>query len=173
MSEPAITLWSDNEYFSPYVLSAYVALHEKALPFTLKTVDLASGAQHSAGWPGFRLTQRVPSLEIDGFVLSESSAITEYLDERFAPPEWERLYPHDRENRARARQVQAWLRSDLLPIREARSTDVVFAGAKKKRRSAKQARRAPISCLPSRVNCWHTASRTCLANGALPMSISL
>lgn len=131
MSEPAITLWSDNEYFSPYVLSAYVALHEKALPFTLKTVDLASGAQHGAGWPGFRLTQRVPSLEIDGFVLSESSAITEYLDERFAPPEWERLYPHDRENRARARQVQAWLRSDLLPIREARSTDVVFAGTKK------------------------------------------
>lgn len=48
-----------------------------------------------------------------------------------APPEWERLYPHDMQKRARARQVQAWLRSDLLPIREERSTTVVFAGEKK------------------------------------------
>jgi glutathione S-transferase len=30
--------------------------------------------------------------------------------------------------RARARQVQAWLRSDLLPIRVERSTEVVFYG---------------------------------------------
>lgn len=136
MSEPAITLWSDADYFSPYVLSAYVALHEKGLPFTLKTVDLDSGAQYSASWPGFHLTQRVPALEIDGFTLSESSAIAEYLDERFAPPEWERLYPHDMNNRARARQIQAWLRSDFLPIREERSTTVVFAGAKKSPLSA-------------------------------------
>ena len=48
-----------------------------------------------------------------------------------ALPEWERLYPHDLQKRARALQVQAWLRSDLMPIREERSTDVVFAAAKK------------------------------------------
>ncbi|ANR80701.1 glutathione S-transferase [Kosakonia sacchari] len=131
MSEPAITLWSDAEYFSPYVLSAYVALHEKGLPFTLKTVDLDSGAQRAPDWPGFSLTQRVPVLEIEGFELSESTAIDEYLEERFAPPEWERIYPLDLQKRARARQIQAWLRSDLMPIREERSTTVVFAGAKK------------------------------------------
>ncbi|MFK9879417.1 glutathione transferase, partial [Klebsiella pneumoniae] len=73
---------------------------------------------------------RVPLLEVDDFALSESSAITEYLDERFAPPEWERIYPHDLQKRARARQIQAWLRSDLMPIREERSTAVVFDGAK-------------------------------------------
>ncbi|MBZ4236647.1 hypothetical protein LAM40_24460, partial [Mycobacterium tuberculosis] len=67
---------------------------------------------------------------VDDFALSESSAITEYLDERFAPPEWERIYPHDLQKRARARQIQAWLRSDLMPIREERSTAVVFDGAK-------------------------------------------
>lgn len=43
MSKPAITLWSDANFFSPYVLSVYVALQEKGLPFTLKTVDLNSG----------------------------------------------------------------------------------------------------------------------------------
>lgn len=131
MSEPAITLWSDSDFFSPYVMAVYVALHEKGLPFSLKTVDLDSGQHHQVGWPGFSLTRRVPALDIDGFELSESSAITEYLEERFAPPEYERIYPHDLQKRARARQIQAWIRSDLLPIREERGTDVIFAGSKK------------------------------------------
>lgn len=131
MGEPAITLWSDADFFSPYVMSVYVTLHEKGLPFTLKTVDLNSGEHLHPEWKGYRLSRRVPLLEIDGFEMTESSAISEYLEERFAPPEWERVYPHDIQKRARARQIQAWLRSDLMPIREERSTDVIFAGAKK------------------------------------------
>ena len=131
MSQPVITLWSDSDFFSPYVMSVYVALKEKGLSFTLKTVNLNLGEQLKPGWKGYTATRRVPLLDVDGFELSESSAITEYLDERFAPPEWERLYPHDIQKRARARQVQAWLRSDLMPIREERSTAVVFAGEKK------------------------------------------
>ena len=59
--------------------------------------------------------------------LSESSAITEYLEERFPAPDYERLYPHDREKRARARELQA-LRSDFLPLRQQRPTEVLFAG---------------------------------------------
>lgn len=131
MSQPVITLWSDSDFFSPYVMSVYIALKEKGLPFTLKTVNLGVGEHLKPGWKGYNATRRVPLLDVDGFELSESSAITEYLDERFAPPEWERLYPHDLKKRARARQVQAWLRSDLMPIREERSTEVVFGGVKK------------------------------------------
>ncbi len=136
MNQPVITLWSDADFFSPYVMSVFVALQEKSLPFTLKTVNLDSGEHLQPVWKGYSATRRVPLLEVDNFSLSESSAITEYLDERFAPPEWERLYPHDLQKRARARQVQAWLRSDLMPIREERSTDVVFGGAKKPALSA-------------------------------------
>ena len=55
--------------------------------------------------------------------MSESSAITEYLDETFPGAA---LYPADPKAKAQARQIQAWLRSDLLPIRQERSTDVVF-----------------------------------------------
>lgn len=88
MSQPVITLWSDADFFSPYVMSVYVALQEKSLPFTLKTVDLNRGEHLQAGWTGYAATRRVPLLEVDDFALSESSAITEYLDERFAPPEW-------------------------------------------------------------------------------------
>ncbi|AST80777.1 TPA: glutathione transferase [Citrobacter freundii] len=131
MSKPNITLWSDANFFSPYVLSVYVALQEKGLPFSLKTVDLDNGEHLQPGWQGYALTRRVPLLEIDGFELSESSAIAEYLEDSFAPPTWERIYPHDLQKRARARQIQAWLRSDLMPIREERPTDVVFGGVKK------------------------------------------
>lgn len=131
MSQPTITLWSDSNFFSPYVMSVYVALKEKGLSFTLQTIDLNSGQNLQPGWKGYDLTRRVPVLAVDDFLLSESSAIDEYLEDRFAPPTWERIYPHDLEKRARARQIQAWLRSDLMPIREERSTDVVFAGAKK------------------------------------------
>ena len=131
MSRPVITLWSDANFFSPYVMSVYVALQEKGLAFSLKTLDLNKGEHLQSEWKGYGLTRRVPLLEIEQFELTESSAITEYLDERFAPPEWERLYPHDIEKRARARQIQAWLRSDLMPIREERSTDVIFGGVKK------------------------------------------
>ncbi|MEN3934365.1 glutathione transferase [Enterobacter hormaechei] len=131
MSQPVITLWSDANFFSPYVMSVYVALAEKGLTFSLKTVDLDSGEHLKPQWQGYALTRRVPVLEIDGFELSESSAIDEYLEDRFAAPEWERIYPHDLQKRARARQIQAWLRSDLVPIRTERSTDVVFAGVKK------------------------------------------
>lgn len=67
------------QFFSPYVLSVYVALQEKGLPFTLKTVDLNSGEHLQPSWQGYALTRRVPVLEIDGFELSESSAITEFL----------------------------------------------------------------------------------------------
>ncbi len=82
-------------FFSPYVLSVYVALQEKGLPFTLKTVDLNNGEHLQPSWQGYALTRRVPVLEIDGFELSESSAITEFLEDSFAPPQWERIYPHD------------------------------------------------------------------------------
>lgn len=131
MSQPAITLWSDSHYFSPYVFSVYVALKEKGLAFTLQTIDLDSGKNLLPGWEGYDLTRRVPVLDIEGFRLSESSAIDEYLEEAFAPPVWARLYPHDIKHRAQARQIQAWLRSDLAALREERPTSVVFGAEKK------------------------------------------
>jgi len=131
MSQPAITLWSDSRFFSPYVFSVFVALKEKGLAFTLQTIDLDSGKNLLPGWEGYDLTRRVPVLECEGFRLSESSAIDEYLEEAFAPPVWARLYPHDINKRGLARQIQAWLRSDLGDIREERPTSVVFGGEKK------------------------------------------
>lgn len=130
MDRSEITLWGDENAFSPYVLSAYVALMEKGLTFTFKRLSLAHDEHLSPTWNGYSSTRRVPLLEVDNVALSESSAIAEYLEERFAPPVFARLYPHELEARARARQVQAWLRSDLLALRSERPTEVVFAGEK-------------------------------------------
>jgi glutathione S-transferase len=121
--ENHLRLYADAQFASPYAMSVFVALHEKRLPFDLSTVDLGSDANHEASYAAKSLTQRVPTLMQGDFALSESSAITEYLDETF--PET-RVYPQDRYLRARARQVQAWLRSDLMPIRQERSTEIVF-----------------------------------------------
>ncbi len=112
-------LYVDAQYTSPYALSVFVALREKGVEFDLE--------QQAQGYAGLSLTQRVPTLEQEGFALSESSAITEYLDELYpqAP-----LYPQDARQRARARQVQAWLRSDLQALRQERSTLVIFYGQK-------------------------------------------
>lgn len=125
MTEPLI-LHVDHRYLSPYAMSAYVALVEKGLDFELRTVDLDAGANRAPAYAAASLTARVPSLAHGDFVLSESSAITEYIADAF--PEGTPLYPRDLRQRARARQIQAWLRSDLLPIRAERSTEVVFLG---------------------------------------------
>lgn len=60
MSKPAITLWSDAHFFSPYVLSAWVALQEKGLSFHIKTIDLDSGEHLQPTWQGYGQTRRVP-----------------------------------------------------------------------------------------------------------------
>lgn len=114
----------DANHYSPYAMSAYVALVEKGVAFDLVHVDLAAGANRAAGYAALSATRRVPTLVHDGFALSESSAIDEYVDEAFDGPP---LYPRTPRDRARARQVQAWLRSDLMPIRAERSTEFVFA----------------------------------------------
>lgn len=122
-----IKLLVDTQYASPYALSAYVALREKQVDFDIETVDLGAGAQGAAAFRAQSLTWRVPTLVHGDFTLTESSAIAEYVDEMFLGP---RLYPLDPRQRARCRQVQAWLRSDLAALRQERTTEVVFYGAK-------------------------------------------
>lgn len=127
MSHRPLRLYVDSMFTSPYALSVFVTLREKGLAFETLTLDLDAAQNQAADYAQLSLTQRVPTLLDADFALSESSAITEYLDEAY--PE-RRVYPVDLQRRARARQVQAWLRSDLLPIRQERSTLVVFYGQK-------------------------------------------
>lgn len=123
----SLRLYVDTQFTSPYAMSVFVTLTEKGLPFEVHPVDLDALEQHATPYAGLSLTRRVPTLVNGDFALSESSAICEYLDELYSDRP---VYPQALEARARARQVQAWLRSDLAAIRQERSTLVVFCGQK-------------------------------------------
>jgi glutathione S-transferase len=121
--EHTLTLYVDSNFVSPYAMWAYVALKEKRLPFALKTVDLAAKQHREAGYEHLTLTGKVPALVHGDFALAESSAIIEYLEDVFPSPP---VLPADAKQRARARQLQAWIRSDLTALREERPTTVIF-----------------------------------------------
>ena len=119
-------LYVDSKYSSPYAMSAFVALHEKGVPFELLSIDLTAHENHAPGYTATSLTCRVPTLVHDDFSLSESSAIAEYLEDLYPAPGYPPVYPTDLRARARARLIQAWLRSDLMPIRTERPAQVIF-----------------------------------------------
>jgi glutathione S-transferase len=123
-----LQLHVDAQYTSPYAMSVFVTLREKDLPFALHTVDLDAAAHHDPAYAALSLTARVPTLQHGELALSES---------RPSPNTWKRSSAGRRSippisSRARARQVQAWLRSDLLPAHpRRRNTQVLFYGARK------------------------------------------
>jgi glutathione S-transferase len=124
MAEPSLTLSVDSFWISPYAFSCYVTLKEKKLPFEVRPISLPDKDHHRPDYQRRSLTGRVPMLEHGDVTLSESSAIVEYLDEAF--PGTPRALPSSVRERARARQIMAWVRSDLMPIREERSTTTMF-----------------------------------------------
>jgi glutathione S-transferase len=121
-----IVLYVDGFWNSPYAFSVFVTLQEKGLPFETREVNLHEKAQKAPDFQAKSVTARVPVLEQGAFRLSESSAIVEYLEETFAPPRYAAMLPAAPRDRARARQIMAWIRSDLMPIREERATHTFF-----------------------------------------------
>jgi glutathione S-transferase len=120
------TLYGETLWISPYFFSSFVALREKGAPFDLVEVALFDGAHRQPDYSTPSVTGRIPSLEHAGFRLAESSAIAEYLEEALPPPANPRLFPQGLRERARARQIMAWLRSDLAALRDERSTITMF-----------------------------------------------
>lgn len=127
MNDARLRLYVDAQFTSPYAMSAFVVLREKGIEFELIAVDLEAGENRTSDYASLSLTQRVPTLVHGDFSLSESSAITEYLEDSFPDVP---VYPKGVRQRAKARQIQAWLRSDLAAVRQERSTLVVFYGQK-------------------------------------------
>lgn len=123
MRDEKIILYVDSLFISPYVMSVFVTLKEKGIPFQIRKIDLKAKENNQPDYANISLTQRVPTLTHGDFHLSESSAISEYLDDLYPAPG---VYPKDTRLKARARQIQAWIRSDFLPLREERSTECVF-----------------------------------------------
>ncbi len=119
-----LTLTVDHQFASPWAMAVFVILKEKQLPFALETVNLNAGANHALDFVHRSLTHRIPMLTHDDFSLTESTAICEYLEEQF--PQTKRVLPAEMHQRARARQVQGFVRTDLAALRSERSTETIF-----------------------------------------------
>lgn len=128
MESTRLKLYVGADFVSAFAMSAFVALKEKQLSFEMVTLDLKARDNYQASYRDLSLTCKIPTLIHQGFALSESSAIAEYLEE--VAPGHNRLLPLDIKQRARARQLQAWLRSDLLVIRKERPADLIYFGKK-------------------------------------------
>ncbi len=126
MSE--LVLYGNDTWTSPYVFSAFVTLTEKGLDFEMKTLSLEAKAHEAPAYRDASVTGRVPALKHKDFWLAESSAIDEYLEDVFAPPQYARLYPADPQERARVRMVQALVRSDFTALRQERPTSSFWEG---------------------------------------------
>jgi glutathione S-transferase len=98
----AITLYYGSG--SPYAWRAQLALEHKALPYELKVLSFAAGETRKPEFLALNPRHRVPVLVDDDFVLYESSAIVEYLDDAY-PGRGAPLFPGDARTRAIIRRM--------------------------------------------------------------------
>jgi len=126
MSEPKLTLYAESTWMSPWVFHAMVALEEKGLPYGVEVLSFPLPEPRRTEIRARSILGKVPIL-VDGEAwITESSAISEYLAERYPTPEFPRLFPADLLQRARARQVMSALRTGFFTLREERPTSAIF-----------------------------------------------
>lgn len=99
-----------------------IALHLKGLAFERVVVNRLSGAEE-AGYFALNPQGFVPTLEDDGLRLVQSTAILEYLEERYPKPP---LLPPDRAGRARVRAVVGMVAADIQPLNNQRVQDALL-----------------------------------------------
>ena len=119
-----LTLYADDDFMSPWVFHAMIALAEMRLPYRLEARHLPIQHPLREEMRTRALLAKVPCLVHGDFWLTESAAISEYLHEAYV--EATRMLPTDQRERARARQVMSWLRTSLMALREDRPTSSVF-----------------------------------------------
>ena len=114
---------------SPYSWRVWLALELKGVPYNLKELSFQNNDTKKPEFVALNPRHTVPTIVEDGYVLWESLAILEYLDERFAAGP--KLYPGDARARARIRRLIREIddhldREGIDPI----TTELFWAGDK-------------------------------------------
>ena len=120
MQTRQLTLFVDGYFTSCWDATCFVALTEKQVEFTTARALLRDGQGAPAALREQTAIARIPALQHGEFWLTESLAIVEYLEDAFPPPDHVRLLPAEPAQRARARQIMAWLRFDQRALRAER-----------------------------------------------------
>jgi glutathione S-transferase len=116
---------------SPYAWKVWLALEHKGIPFEAKRLTFDPDQTKTPEFLKINPRGRVPAIVDDGFALSESNAIAEYLDERY--PE-KPLLPKDAKARGVARRL----------IAEARKCAIRRRSLKPARSSIRSSRAGPM-----------------------------
>ena len=91
---------------SPYAWRAQFALEHKALPYERKVLSFSAGDTRKPEFLALNPRHRVPVIVDGDFVLYESNAVVEYLDEAY-PGRGAPLFPGDARQRALVRRLIA------------------------------------------------------------------
>lgn len=81
-----------------------IALHEKEIPYETVETNLYT-EEATPEFLQLNPFAQIPVIDDDGFVIAESMAILEYLEEKYPQPE---LMPRDLQLRATARKLMCW-----------------------------------------------------------------
>ncbi len=94
-----------------------IALNVKGVAWEQRDIDLRTGAQRSEAFLKLNPQGLVPALEVDGVVITQSTAILEWLDETYTEPP---LMPADAIGRAQVRGMIGLIASDIHPLNNLR-----------------------------------------------------
>lgn len=94
-----------------------IALNLKGVAYAYAPVDLAAGQQREAAYRAVNPQQLVPTLEVDGHILTQSLAILEWLEETHPKPP---LLPRSALDRATVRAMAGIIACDIHPVNNLR-----------------------------------------------------
>lgn len=118
-----IVLYVESSWSSPWVCAVHVVLREKGIPFTTALAMMRKGIGAVDVMRERTLTGTAPAIQHGSFWLAESLAIIEYLEELAPSPS---VFPTDIRDRARARQLMAWMRQEHEVLRRERPAERIF-----------------------------------------------
>lgn len=110
-----LTLHSAWRASAPYRVR--IGLNLKGLAYDVAPVNLAGNQHHEPAYAGLNPQRLLPTLEVDGKVLTQSLAILEWLDETVPEP---RLLPTDPFDRAVVRAMAEIVACDIHPLNNLR-----------------------------------------------------
>ena len=99
---------------SPYAWKVQLALEHKAIAYERRVLSFDQGDTKKPEFLALNPRGRVPTIDDDGFVLYESNAIVEYLDEAY-PGRGAPLFPGDARQRALVRRLVAEVDNYVYP----------------------------------------------------------
>jgi len=94
-----------------------IALNLKGVPYDMAFVHIAKGEHRQPAYGALNPQALVPTLDVDGNLLTQSLAIMEYLDETHPQPP---LLPSDPLARARVRSLSLLIACEIHPVNNLR-----------------------------------------------------